>query len=104
MSTQDPNAPNIRFTFTHPQQNFRLLELPPALLELLSSPDPPTYVSSPHQIHLSLHASMSRSSYSENLEFQAVISSSLLMHCHVASISNPPFLPPIPRLNSPRQE
>ncbi|KKA25664.1 hypothetical protein T310_0304 [Rasamsonia emersonii CBS 393.64] len=40
MSTQA--ARSIRFTHTFPQQGFRLLELPPELLELLSSDDPPT--------------------------------------------------------------
>ncbi|KAL1969683.1 hypothetical protein VTN77DRAFT_8236 [Rasamsonia byssochlamydoides] len=40
MSTQ--TAQSIRFTHTFPQQGFRLLELPPELVELLSSDDPPT--------------------------------------------------------------
>jgi hypothetical protein len=44
MSTQTSTFPAIPFTHTHPQQSFRLLELPPELLELLSSDSPPTYV------------------------------------------------------------
>ncbi len=44
MSTQSPSFPATSFTFTQPQQSFRLLELPPELLELLSSDSPPTYV------------------------------------------------------------
>jgi hypothetical protein len=42
MSTQ--TAQSIDFTHTYPQQGFRLLELSPELLELLSSDNPPTYV------------------------------------------------------------
>jgi hypothetical protein len=34
----------IPFGFSHDQQAFRLLELPPALLAALESPNPPTYV------------------------------------------------------------
>ena len=34
----------ISFDFSHSQQSFRLMELPPPLLELLSSDNPPTYV------------------------------------------------------------
>lgn len=42
MSTQA--ASSIRFTHTFPQQGFRLLELPPEVLELLSKEDAPVYV------------------------------------------------------------
>jgi sister chromatid cohesion protein DCC1 len=52
MSTQTSTFPAIPFTHTHPQQSFRLLELPPELLELLSSDNPPTYVV--HGIQLNL--------------------------------------------------
>ncbi|KAL1957390.1 hypothetical protein VTO42DRAFT_6070 [Malbranchea cinnamomea] len=37
-----PTPPAIHFSHTSPQQSFRLLELPPDLLELLSSKDAPT--------------------------------------------------------------
>ncbi|OJJ51175.1 hypothetical protein ASPZODRAFT_138284 [Penicilliopsis zonata CBS 506.65] len=39
MSTQ--GAPSVRFTHTSPQQGFKLLELPPELLNLLTSDDAP---------------------------------------------------------------
>jgi sister chromatid cohesion protein DCC1 len=52
MSTQTSTFPAIPFTHTHPQQSFRLLELPPELLELLSSDNPSTYVV--HGIQLNL--------------------------------------------------
>ena len=42
MATQDTHS--IRFTHTSPQNNFRLLELPPDLLEELSSDKAQTYV------------------------------------------------------------
>lgn len=42
MSTQA--ARSIRFTHSSPQQAFRLIELTPDLLELISSPNAPTYV------------------------------------------------------------
>ncbi|PGH02348.1 hypothetical protein AJ80_08870 [Polytolypa hystricis UAMH7299] len=46
MSNPDPRS--IGFTHTQPQQNFKLLELPPELVELLSSDHPPTlYLKSP---------------------------------------------------------
>ena len=41
MSIQDDLA--ISFEISHEQQSFRLLELPPALLELITSPSPPRY-------------------------------------------------------------
>lgn len=34
----------IAFSYNHEQQNYRLLELPSTLLELITSPDPPMYV------------------------------------------------------------
>jgi hypothetical protein len=40
MSTQD--APGIAFSASHQKQAFRLLELPPELLQLLESDNPPT--------------------------------------------------------------
>jgi sister chromatid cohesion protein DCC1 len=40
MSTQA--ARSILFTHTSPQQGFKLLELPPELVEALSSKEPPT--------------------------------------------------------------
>lgn len=40
MSTQA--AQSILFTHTSPQQGFKLLELPPELVEALSSKEPPT--------------------------------------------------------------
>jgi sister chromatid cohesion protein DCC1 len=43
MSTQ-PSSTEIPLTISHPQQNLRLLELPPELLELLSSAQPPRCV------------------------------------------------------------
>ncbi|OCL14124.1 hypothetical protein AOQ84DRAFT_371572 [Glonium stellatum] len=39
MAAQDEGA--IPFSIAHDQQQFRLLELPPALLDLIASPDPP---------------------------------------------------------------
>lgn len=39
MSTQD--QPGVPFAQAHAQQSFRLLELPDALLELLTSQNPP---------------------------------------------------------------
>src|SRR5271156_3399898 len=55
MSTQTSTFPAIPFTHTHPQQSFRLLELPPELLELLSSDNPPTYVIYGIQLDLTLN-------------------------------------------------
>ena len=43
MSTQDHSA--ILFDVCHDQQVFRLLELPPALLEAITSSHPPRYIS-----------------------------------------------------------
>lgn len=45
MSTQA--TPSILFTHSTPQQGFRLLELPPELVDLVSSDDAPTYVLPP---------------------------------------------------------
>lgn len=42
MSTQDDSG--ISFEISNEQQNFRLLELPPSLLALIISKDPPKYV------------------------------------------------------------
>ena len=42
MSTQDDSG--ISFEISNEQQNFRLLELPPSLLALIVSQDPPKYV------------------------------------------------------------
>ncbi len=42
MSTQDDSG--ILFEISNEQQNFRLLELPPSLLSLIASKDPPKYV------------------------------------------------------------
>ena len=42
MSTQDDSG--ISFQISNEQQNLRLLELPPSLLALLVSKDPPKYV------------------------------------------------------------
>ncbi len=42
MSTQDDSG--ILFEISNEQQNFRLLELPPTLLSLIASKDPPKYV------------------------------------------------------------
>lgn len=42
MSTQDDSG--ISFEICKEQQNFRLLELPPSLLALIVSKDPPKYV------------------------------------------------------------
>lgn len=50
MSTQA--ARSIPFTHTTPQQGFRLLELSPELMELISSNEAPTYV--PHTLHYSI--------------------------------------------------
>jgi hypothetical protein len=41
MSTQDFNG--IPFTLSLEQQNFRLMELPPDLLALITAPAPPKY-------------------------------------------------------------
>lgn len=43
MSTQDPHG--IALDFPYEQQHLRLLELPPILLELLTSRHPAKYVS-----------------------------------------------------------
>lgn len=43
MSTQDDLG--ILFEISNEQRNFRLLELPPSLLTLIASKDPPKYVS-----------------------------------------------------------
>lgn len=53
MSTQA--ARSIRFTHSSPQQAFRLVELTPDLLELISSPNAPTYVSAPPTIWVDYH-------------------------------------------------
>lgn len=42
MSTQHANGSD--FSIAIEQQPFRLLELPPELLELLTTPNPPKYV------------------------------------------------------------
>ena len=54
MSSQSGN--DISFSINHAQQPLRLLELPPELLGLLTSPSPPTYVRSPdgHNIVVTL--------------------------------------------------
>ena len=52
MMAQDSPA-GVPFTMTHPQQNFRLLELPPEVLELLSADKPPRYVF--HRLRLGDH-------------------------------------------------
>lgn len=43
MATQEANA--IRITHTHPENNVRLLELPPEILEELASDKAQPYVS-----------------------------------------------------------
>jgi hypothetical protein len=48
MSTQASSFAAVPFTQTHPRQTFRLLELPPELLELFSADSAPTYVYSLH--------------------------------------------------------
>jgi hypothetical protein len=35
---------SVLFTHANPQQAYRLLELPPSLMELLASDNPPVYV------------------------------------------------------------
>ena len=42
MSTQDDSG--IPFEINREQEHFRLLELPPSLLSLIASKDPPKYV------------------------------------------------------------
>lgn len=41
MASQDDVG--VAFSYSHEQQNYRLLELPSALLELITSPNPPVY-------------------------------------------------------------
>ena len=41
MATQEETG--IPFAIEHKQQNFRLLELPPDFLQLITSKDPPRY-------------------------------------------------------------
>ena len=53
MSTQDDSG--ISLEINREQQSFRLLELPPALLTLIASKDPPKYV-----LILEIHASKFR--------------------------------------------
>ena len=42
MSSQDTTG--IAFDICHDQQVFRLLELPPALVEMITSSNPPRYI------------------------------------------------------------
>ncbi|KAI9836386.1 MAG: hypothetical protein M1819_001416 [Sarea resinae] len=62
MATQ--NASSIPFSYSHEQQHFRLLELPPALLEPLNASSPPT---------LSIKSSSSSTSRSDPASTQAVL-------------------------------
>ncbi|KAG4026047.1 hypothetical protein MFRU_046g00530 [Monilinia fructicola] len=56
-TTSIPDSLSIPFSSTHPQQPFKLLELPPDLLTLLESHNPPTLQitsapTPPHHAHL----------------------------------------------------
>lgn len=48
MTFSSQAGPALPFTISSVQQPFRLLELPPELLELLTSPNPPKYVNAPN--------------------------------------------------------
>ena len=50
MGTQH-DGQELDFEFVHPQQLFRLLELPPDLLTLVTSDDPPTYATILPSVH-----------------------------------------------------
>src|ERR1051325_6179627 len=46
MATQQDEG-GVPFSIAHQQQHFRLLELPPEIVELIDAPNPPLYVRRP---------------------------------------------------------